>query len=95
MQNLGSLACSVWAVGGGGSKMLLHILYSEETCKYTKGGSRRLEKSHKVWMMMMIAASLMWAGAAEREREQEREQERERERKREHQREQPKLVLKS
>ena len=32
MQNLGSLACSVWAVGGGGSKMLLHILYSEETC---------------------------------------------------------------
>ena len=30
----------------------------------TKGGSRRLEKSHKVWMMM-IAASLMWAGAAE------------------------------
>ena len=32
----------------------------------TKGGSRRLEKSHKVWMMMMIAASLMWAGAAEK-----------------------------
>jgi len=61
----------------------------------TKGGSRRLEKSHKVWMMMMIAASLMWAGAAEREWEQEREQERERERKREHQCEQPKLVLKS
>ena len=30
----------------------------------TKGGSRRLEKSHKVWMMM-IAASLIWAGAAE------------------------------
>ena len=26
--------------------------------------SRRLEKSHEVWMMMMIAASLMWAGAA-------------------------------
>ena len=46
-------------------------------------------------MMMMIAASLMWAGAAEREWEQEREQERERERKREHQCEQPKLVLKS
>ena len=32
----------------------------------TKGGSCRLEKSHKVWMMMMIAASLMWAGAAEK-----------------------------
>ena len=32
----------------------------------TKGGSCRLEKSHKVWMMM-IAASLMWAGAAEPE----------------------------
>ena len=32
----------------------------------TKGGSRRLEKSHKVWMMMMIAAGLMWAGAAEK-----------------------------
>ena len=32
----------------------------------TKGGSRRLEKSHKVWMMMMTAASLMWAGAAEK-----------------------------
>ena len=32
----------------------------------TKGGSRRLEKSHEVWMMMMIAASLMWAGAAEK-----------------------------
>ena len=26
----------------------------------------RLEKSHKVWMMMMIAASLMLAGAAEK-----------------------------
>ena len=24
-----------------------------------KGGSRQLEKSHKVWMMMMLAASLM------------------------------------
>ena len=32
----------------------------------TKGGSRRLEKSHEVWMMMMIAASWMWAGAAEK-----------------------------
>ena len=31
-----------------------------------KGGSCRLEKSHKVWMMVMIAASLMWAGAAEK-----------------------------
>ena len=31
----------------------------------TKGGSRRLEKIHKVWMMMMITASLMWARAAE------------------------------
>ena len=30
-----------------------------------KGGARRIEKSHKVWMMMMIAASLVWAGAAE------------------------------
>ena len=49
----------------------------------TKGGSRRLEKSHKVWMMMMIVASLMWAGAAEREHERECE------------REQPKLALKS
>ena len=32
----------------------------------TKGGSRRLEKSRKVWMIMMIAASLMWAGVAEK-----------------------------
>ena len=33
----------------------------------TKGGSRRLEESHKVWMMMMmITASLMWAGVAEK-----------------------------
>ena len=32
-----------------------------------KGGSRRLKKSHEVWMMMMmIAARLMWAGAAEK-----------------------------
>ena len=49
----------------------------------TKGGSRRLKKSHTVWMMMMIAASLMWARAAEREHECER------------QREQPKLALKT
>ena len=34
--------------------------------KTTKGGSRRLEKSHKAWMMMMIAASLMRARAAEK-----------------------------
>ena len=32
----------------------------------TKGSSRRLEKSHEVWMMMIIAVSLMWAGAAEK-----------------------------
>ena len=32
MPNLGPLAYSVWAVGRGGSKILLHILYSEETC---------------------------------------------------------------
>ncbi len=32
----------------------------------TKGGSRQLENSHKVWMMIMIAASLMWAGVAEK-----------------------------
>ena len=38
-----------------------------EITKVTKGGSRRLEKSHKVWMMMMmIAASLMRAGAVEK-----------------------------
>ena len=30
-----------------------------------KGGSYRLEKSHKVWMMM-TAASLMWARTAEK-----------------------------
>ena len=30
MRNFGSLACTVWAVGGG-SKMLLHIFYSEKT----------------------------------------------------------------
>ena len=29
-------------------------LYSNDTIK---GGSRRLEKSHEVWMMMVIAAS--------------------------------------
>ena len=39
---------------------MIIILYT------TKGGSRRLEKSHKVWMIMMIDASLMWAGAAEK-----------------------------
>ena len=32
MQNLKSLACSVWAVGGGWFENWLHILYSEETC---------------------------------------------------------------
>ena len=32
MQNLKSLACSVWAVGGGWFENRLHILYSEETC---------------------------------------------------------------
>ena len=32
----------------------------------TKGSSRRLEKNHEVWMMMMIAAGLMWAGAAKK-----------------------------
>ena len=33
-----------------------------------KGGSCRLEKGRKVWMMMMmmIASSLMWARAAEK-----------------------------
>ena len=49
----------------------------------TKGGSCHLEKSHEVWMMMMIVASLMWAGASECEHEHECE------------REQPKLALKS
>ena len=53
----------------------------------TKGGSRRLEKSHEVWMMMMIAGSLKWAGAAERERECEHERERECEHERELERE--------
>ena len=32
----------------------------------TKSGYRRMEKNHKVWMMMMIAAGLMWAGVAEK-----------------------------
>ena len=32
----------------------------------TKSGSRILEKIHKIWMMMMIAAGLMWAGAEEK-----------------------------
>ena len=32
----------------------------------TKGGSRRLKKSREVWMTMMIAASLIWAGVAEK-----------------------------
>ena len=31
-----------------------------------KGGSRRLEKSHEVRMVMMSAAGLMWAGPAEK-----------------------------
>ena len=39
---------------------------SSASCDTTKGGYRRLEKSHKVWMMMTTAASLMWAGAAEK-----------------------------
>ncbi len=40
-------------------------MYVENERITTKGGSRRLEKSHKVWMIM-IAASLMWTGAAEK-----------------------------
>ena len=61
-----------------------HLQYSfKSNVHTTKGGSRHLEKSHKVWMMMMIVTSLMWAGAAEREHERERE------------REQPKLALQS
>ena len=48
------------------SYCLFRAKFEEKSYLYTtKGGSRRLEKSHKVWMMMMIAASLMWAGAAE------------------------------
>ena len=34
MQNLRSLYLSVQAVGGGGSKMLMHMLYSKKTFKY-------------------------------------------------------------
>ena len=55
------------------------------TINTTKGGSRRLEKIHEVWRMMMIAACLIWAGAAELEQEREHER----------QRQQPKLALKS
>ena len=36
MINLGPLAYSVRAVRGGGSKILLHILYFEETCMFCK-----------------------------------------------------------
>ena len=39
------------------------IGYQNRISDTTKGGYRLLEK---VWMMMMIAASLMWAGAAEK-----------------------------
>ena len=46
-------------------KELLYKNHSVVT-NTTKGGSRRLEKGHKVWMMMMIAASLIWSGAAEK-----------------------------
>ena len=38
----------------------------EEESYNIKGGPRRLEKSDKVWMIMMITASLIWAGAAEK-----------------------------
>ena len=31
-----------------------------------KGGARQLEKSHHVWIMMMIVASLKWTGAPEK-----------------------------
>ena len=52
------------------TKTVFRDLSDETLCEplrcTTKGGSRRLEKSHKVWMIMMIAASLMWAGAAEK-----------------------------
>ena len=47
------------------NELIMMICISVYKCT-TKGGSRRLEKSHNVWMMMMIAASLMWAGAAEK-----------------------------
>ena len=46
-----------------------HTIMQEDTSLIidtTKGGSCRLERSHKVRMMMMIAASWMWAGAAEK-----------------------------
>ena len=43
-----------------------NVAITHPTLYTTKGGSRRLEKSHKVWMMMMITASLMWAKAAEK-----------------------------
>ena len=39
---------------------------ADKSTSTTKGGSGQLEKSHKVWMIMMIAASLIWAGAAEK-----------------------------
>ena len=32
----------------------------------TKSGSRILEKIHKIWMMMVIVAGLIWAGAAKK-----------------------------
>ena len=32
MPNFSPIPCSVWAVGGGGSKNVRHILYLEETC---------------------------------------------------------------
>ena len=55
----------------GGGEALRRCEWSQRRLKgglegTTKGGSCRLEKSHEVWMMMMIAAGLMWAGAAEK-----------------------------
>ena len=47
MQNLRSIACTVWAVGGGGSKMLLRILYLEETCNDRSDG--QTTQSRKLW----------------------------------------------
>ncbi len=45
----------------------LGLVFIYNTGKWTtKGSYRRLEKSHKVWVMMMIAASFMWVGAAEK-----------------------------
>ena len=62
------------------TKMLTKQTYEISTnVAYYKRRLSPTGKSHEVWMMMMIAASLMWAGAAERERECE----------------QPKLALKS